>query len=273
VKRPPSGFTLIELLVVIAIIAILAAMLIPVLARAKAKAQATTCLNNLKQMGATISMYANDNDDYLAFCNWDNGNMVGSGYLYGGPGCPSVIPDPTTGIYLNFPDSAWQYGLWFPYMKDKDSYLCPVDIKSPSYTGKPGVAQRNNKLCSYVWDGAAAGFSTSRKYQTCKATDVWNTECYIMWEPDENSLGPNNPGAEEYNDGANWPEVSKGEAIGPLHSNRGGNILALAGNTQFITFGDFNGDSSIPIGQGPGPGGRTYLWWSTFTSDGQTASP
>ena len=82
----------------------------------------------------------------------------------------------------------------------------------------------------------------------------------------EKYSGVGDPGAFEFNDGSNYPDSSEG--IGRLHSKKGGSIMALAGHVLFITRKQFSDDSNTPNGRGPGPGGKTYLWWSPYSKDG-----
>jgi prepilin-type N-terminal cleavage/methylation domain-containing protein/prepilin-type processing-associated H-X9-DG protein len=103
-KQVKFGFTLIELLVVIAIIAILAAILFPVFAKAREKARTASCQSNLKQMALAFQMYTQDYDE--RFTGW-------------------VIPawDPAG---CNRPGTTyWYHHIWYPYVKNWQVFICP----------------------------------------------------------------------------------------------------------------------------------------------------
>jgi prepilin-type N-terminal cleavage/methylation domain-containing protein/prepilin-type processing-associated H-X9-DG protein len=274
------AFTLIELLVVIAIIAILAAMLLPALSAAKAKALRTTCTGNLHQLGLANAMYVLDNSDRTAFSNWDGGSgtTTPTGWLYsmnaaGLPaGAPAgVCPNPYDVTYWkNAGNAAWATGLWFKYMPNQNSYYCPVDIKSLTFSRPTALGGRINKLSSYVMDGSENGFGNGTPQFQARITAIWNPMCYLIWEPDENGGGAGVPGAFEFNDGSNFPTVppNGNEGIGRLHSKNGGNALALDGHVQYLLRQQFAAESLGPPGGTPGPGGKTLLWWNPSTANG-----
>jgi prepilin-type N-terminal cleavage/methylation domain-containing protein/prepilin-type processing-associated H-X9-DG protein len=135
----PSAFTLIELLVVIAIIAILAALLLPALARAKEKAWTVGCLSDLKQLETCWHLYATDNADVLAP---NNSVMVFSGnnWSVGAANiswCPDHARTDTNAVDL-------RSGVLFPYNTSVAIYHCPADRSTVETSdGQPTTQLRN----------------------------------------------------------------------------------------------------------------------------------
>lgn len=181
------AFTLIELLVVIAIIAILAAMLLPALSRAKSKGQAVSCINNLKQLAVASMVYAVDFRDYLPLNNAGDPNL---NLTNPPPGYQArVWAEGREGSNLSSELDAEgmvsdRVSLIAPYLKNKGSFRCPGDKKPFKVNNQILTRPRNYAMNTYVaWNAAPYNnMPNETKYQVFRrTTDCRNSSIIFLF--------------------------------------------------------------------------------------------
>ena len=169
VKASKGAFTLIELLVVIAIIAILAAILLPVLDKARAKAVQVQCLNNYKELELCYQMYTEDNNSLLP---WNNVNNPPSNWIQGHASNP---PDATTTNIQN--------GVLFTYNKNVKIYACPsmpkvatvgIEVDDFGHVLRPGTLINQTRTCSIEYSMGGLGSATPPPWVISRGGVTWN---------------------------------------------------------------------------------------------------
>jgi len=184
---PSRAFTLIELLVVIAIIAILAALLLPVLGRAKEKARGLQCLSNMRQLTVAWVMYA---DDHAGNLVWNDLTSTGAGWVRGSLDYNGANPDNTNTVFLTDP----QYAKLAPYTaKTAAVYKCPSDrstvtIRGTKYPRVRSISMSQAMNSRNDW----LSFLTQAKYRVFrKLSDIdkmGHSKAYVLIDEHPDSL-------------------------------------------------------------------------------------